>query len=228
MFPQLFHIGKFFLPTYGLLVSTGVLLGLWISVRNSGKQGINPDDAWNLGVLVVLCGIVGAKILYIVNDWGYYSTHPGDIFSWSHAAGRRRIFRRVDRRSRGGGLVHPQAPHARAGHLGCLCARPGFWTRHRPSGMLRRRLLLWQTDQSFLGRDFHQSRSRTRIRTLRWAYRSSRRSFSKQRSSWQTFLFLMWIFKRKKFDGQVLAAYLDSVRHRTLFSGIHSRRSRPR
>ena len=83
MFPQLFHIGKFFLPTYGLLVSTGVLIGLWISVRNSGKQGINQDDAWNLGVLVVLCGIIGAKILYIVNDWGYYSTHPGDIFSWS-------------------------------------------------------------------------------------------------------------------------------------------------
>ena len=83
MFPQLFHIGKFFLPTYGLLVSTGVLVGLWISVRNSSKQGINPDDAWNLGVLVVLCGIIGAKILYIVNDWGYYSTHPGDIFSWS-------------------------------------------------------------------------------------------------------------------------------------------------
>ncbi len=39
------------------------------------------------------------------------------------------------------------------------------------------------------------------------------------------FFILMWLFKRKKFDGQVLAAYLDSVRHRTLFSGIHSRRS---
>ena len=83
MFPRLFHIGKFFLPTYGLLVSTGVLIGLWISVRNSDKQGIDPDDAWNLGVLVVLCGIVGAKILYIVNDWSYYTAHPGDIFSWN-------------------------------------------------------------------------------------------------------------------------------------------------
>ena len=45
------------------------------------KQGINPDDAWNLGVMVVLCGIVGAKVLYIINDWSYYSTHLGDIFS---------------------------------------------------------------------------------------------------------------------------------------------------
>ena len=81
MFPQLFHIGRFFLPTYGVLVSLGVLVGLWVSVRNSQRQGINPDDAWNFGILVVLSGIVGAKILYIINDWSYYTAHPGEIFS---------------------------------------------------------------------------------------------------------------------------------------------------
>ena len=43
-------------------------MGLWISVRNSTRQGIDADDAWNFGVLVVLCGIIGAKILYIVNE----------------------------------------------------------------------------------------------------------------------------------------------------------------
>jgi phosphatidylglycerol---prolipoprotein diacylglyceryl transferase len=81
VFPQLFHIGNFFLPTYGFLVSMGVLLGLWISVRNSERLGYDGDKAWNLGILVVLCGIVGAKILYIVNDWSYYTAHPGEIFS---------------------------------------------------------------------------------------------------------------------------------------------------
>src|SRR5207248_11244022 len=35
--PRLFHIGNFSLPTYGLLVALGVLIGLWISVRNSEK-----------------------------------------------------------------------------------------------------------------------------------------------------------------------------------------------
>ena len=81
MFPRLFHIGNFSLPTYGLLVSIGVLVGLWVSVRNSQRQGINAEDAWNLGVIVVLCGILGAKILYIVNDWSYYASHPREIFS---------------------------------------------------------------------------------------------------------------------------------------------------
>ena len=65
MLPKLFTIGNFSLPTYGLLVATGVLLGLWISVRNSEKQGINPEHAWNLGIYVVL-----ARVLTV-----YYFAH---------------------------------------------------------------------------------------------------------------------------------------------------------
>ena len=81
MFPRLFHIGSFYLPTYGFLVASGVLIGLWISVRNSEKQGINGDDAWNLGILIVLAGIIGAKVLYIVNDWSSYANNWREIFS---------------------------------------------------------------------------------------------------------------------------------------------------
>ena len=76
-----FRLATFYLPTYGVLVASGVLLGLWISVRNSEKQGINGDDAWNLGIFMVLAGIVGAKILYIVNDWSSYAHNWRDIFS---------------------------------------------------------------------------------------------------------------------------------------------------
>lgn len=81
MFPQLFHIGNFALPTYGLLVALGVLTGLIVTTKLAPSQKINPDDAWNLGVLVVLCAIVGAKLLLIINDFGWYMSHPGEIFS---------------------------------------------------------------------------------------------------------------------------------------------------
>jgi len=83
VYPQLVHFGRFFLPTYGFLVALGVLIGLWISVRNSQKLGIDPEEAWNLGILVVLCGIVGAKVLYIINDWSIYAANPREIFSIS-------------------------------------------------------------------------------------------------------------------------------------------------
>jgi phosphatidylglycerol---prolipoprotein diacylglyceryl transferase len=81
VFPQLFHIGSFAIPTYGILVATGVLLGLWISVRNSARQGIKPENAWDFGIAVVLAGILGSKILYILVDWKTYAEHPKEIFS---------------------------------------------------------------------------------------------------------------------------------------------------
>ena len=81
MFPRLFQIGSFSLPTYGFLVAIGVLLGLLLCVRNSQRLGINPDDSWNLGIVVTLAGILGAKILLIVNDWGFYTRNPTQIFS---------------------------------------------------------------------------------------------------------------------------------------------------
>ncbi len=83
MFPQLFHIGSFAVPTYGILVATGVLLGLWISVRNSARQGSKPENAWDFGIAVVLAGILGSKILYILVDWKSYAEHPKEIFSLS-------------------------------------------------------------------------------------------------------------------------------------------------
>ena len=81
MFPRLFQLGNFSLPTYGLLVATGVLVGLWVSVRMSRRQGIDAEKTWNLGILVVLCGILGAKVLMILVDLGYYTSHPSEIFS---------------------------------------------------------------------------------------------------------------------------------------------------
>ena len=81
MHPVLVQIGHFSLPTYGFLVATGVLLGLLLCVRNAQRLGINQDDTWNLGIVVVLAGILGAKILLIVNDWGFYTRNPGEILS---------------------------------------------------------------------------------------------------------------------------------------------------
>jgi phosphatidylglycerol:prolipoprotein diacylglycerol transferase len=61
----------------------GVLIGLWISVRNSERMGIDGDKAWNLGILVVLCGIVGSKLLYIINEAIEGSLRPSEIFSFA-------------------------------------------------------------------------------------------------------------------------------------------------
>ncbi len=81
MHPQLFHIGWFWVPTYGVLVATGVLVGIYTAARFAGRSGIDPEKAWNLGILAIISAIIGAKLLLLIDDWGWYAAHPRDIFS---------------------------------------------------------------------------------------------------------------------------------------------------
>src|SRR5512147_1852703 len=81
MFPQLIHIGRFSLATYGVLAATGLLVGLWVIVWCARRQGMSVDKTWNLGILAILSSIVGAKLLLTPSDVKYYAAHPAEIFS---------------------------------------------------------------------------------------------------------------------------------------------------
>ena len=45
---------------------------------------MDPDDAWNLGIIAILSGILGAKILMLIVDWRHYQS---DLFSAMQAGG---------------------------------------------------------------------------------------------------------------------------------------------
>lgn len=83
MFPQLIKIGNFFIPTYGVLVTTGFLVGLWMAARLARRSGLNSEHVVNLGISCALAGIVGAKLLMLILDFQYYRENPGQIFSLS-------------------------------------------------------------------------------------------------------------------------------------------------
>jgi len=208
VFPRLFQIGNFYLPTYGVLVATGVLLGLWISVRNSEKQGINGDDAWNLGIFMVLAGIVGAKILYIINDWKDYSggswreifslntLQAGGVFSggligalvmgaWYMRKHYMPPLRTVDAFAPGLAFGHV------LGRFGCFSAGCcyGKPTNH------------------FWGVTFTNPLAKL-VSDTPLGVRLEPTQLIEAAAEFINFVFLMWLLKRKKFDGQVFAAFI--------------------
>ena len=208
MFPELVHIGNFALPTYGFLVSLGVLIGLWISVRNSAKQGIDPDQAWNLGILVVLCGIIGAKILYIVVDWSSYATHPSEIFSLNtlRAGG---VF--------SGGLTGRAGVPPSGTYAGTTCRRwrlvdafaPGLALGHAIGrvGCFAAGCCWGKETHAFWGVTFKNPIANAYVGTpLNVPLEPTQLIESAVELA--NFFFLMWLFRRKKFDGQVIGAYL--------------------
>ena len=83
MLPRLFHIGEFSLPTYGFMAALGLVLALMVVVRAARREGIDPDQAWNLGIVAILASMVGSKLLMIINDWDRYAQHPREIFSFA-------------------------------------------------------------------------------------------------------------------------------------------------
>src|SRR5713101_8099983 len=68
MLPEIFHIGNFFLPTYGLLVALAFLTALWVAGRLALRARLNQEAVFNLGIYSALAGIVGAKVLMIALD----------------------------------------------------------------------------------------------------------------------------------------------------------------
>jgi len=207
VFPQLFHIGSFYAPTYGFLVSLGVLVGLWISVRNSERQGIDPDHAWNLGILVVLCGIVGAKLLYIINDWNIYSANPRLIFSLStlQAGG---VF--------SGGLIGALVAavwyirrHKMPALATCDAFAPGLALGHAIGriGCFAAGCCYGKPTHHFWGVVFTNPVANLNSETP-LGVPLEPTQLLESAVELANFFLLMWMFKRKKFDGQIFGAYL--------------------
>ena len=81
MHPVLFQFGPITIYTYGVLVATGVLLGLWYARRQAPRAGLGRDTIWNLGIYMVVAALVAAKVWLVLSDWEYYMANPGAILS---------------------------------------------------------------------------------------------------------------------------------------------------
>jgi phosphatidylglycerol:prolipoprotein diacylglycerol transferase len=97
VFPILIDIGRYdlpllgethlFLPTYGFLFATGVVLSwLWF-IRRTRRMGLPEEQLFNLTFYSVLAGILGAKFLLIAIDWRTYLAHPVEILGTLRSAG---------------------------------------------------------------------------------------------------------------------------------------------
>jgi phosphatidylglycerol:prolipoprotein diacylglycerol transferase len=207
VFPQLFHIGSFFVPTYGFLVSLGVFVGLFVAASVSKRQGIDPEKAWNLGILVVISAIFGAKLLLIINDLGWYWEHPREIFSlsmwqaggvfyggllaalvasvWYMRKNRMPWLRTADAFAPGLALGHA------IGRLGCFSAGCCFGKPTTlPWGVKFTNPLAAQISGTPLGVYLHPTQLYESLVEL------------------TNFFVLLWLIKHKKQDGQVIGAYM--------------------
>lgn len=83
--PQyLIKIGNFELRFYSLFVLTGVLLSYSLARRQAKQENVDPEQVDELVFYSVVFGIVGARALYVLSNWKFYSKNPAEIVKIWH------------------------------------------------------------------------------------------------------------------------------------------------
>jgi phosphatidylglycerol---prolipoprotein diacylglyceryl transferase len=71
-----FSIGGFAIHWYGIFAAAGLLAGLWTAKRRGERSGLAPEIIYDLGMWVILGGIVGARLLYVISYWEQFADKP--------------------------------------------------------------------------------------------------------------------------------------------------------
>ncbi len=79
MHPILIQLGTIRIPTYGFLFALGVLLAALYSTRRARQQGLDAQRFGDFIFYLLLSSLVGAKVLLVVTNLGYYRRFPGEI-----------------------------------------------------------------------------------------------------------------------------------------------------
>jgi len=79
MFPELFSIGPLTLHTYGLLIAIGLVVGIIVTSWIGRSQGIEFQKIMDMGLIIIITGIIGSRLAYVLINFSYYKTNPVDI-----------------------------------------------------------------------------------------------------------------------------------------------------
>ncbi len=81
MYPQLFEFYGVSIYTYGLMLVAAYLVGLRVAVTRGRTRGLNDARVMDLGILVIVGALVGAKLLLFVVEFDHILAEPA--FAWT-------------------------------------------------------------------------------------------------------------------------------------------------
>lgn len=73
--PKSFTIFGFTVAWYGVLIGIGVMLAIFLIAHEAKKQGMNPDDFYDGALYIIIFGILGARLYYVIFSWDYYKNN---------------------------------------------------------------------------------------------------------------------------------------------------------
>ena len=84
------HVGKsitvfgFEIAYYGIIIGTAILIGFLIATQEAKRTRQNPENYLDMGIIGVICGIVGARLFFVIFSWDMYKDDLLEIFNTRH------------------------------------------------------------------------------------------------------------------------------------------------
>jgi phosphatidylglycerol:prolipoprotein diacylglycerol transferase len=199
--PVAFQLGPISVHWYGILLAIGFLVGLWTASRRGLREGIVPDRILDAGVWLIVGSVVGARFFFVVSYWDEsFAGRPwtevlmvrkGGLVYYGGLVGGALAFVLYTRLKKLPlwKLADALAPSISLGYAigrpgcvmtGCCYGKPTDlpWAIHFPVG------------HPTAPQGVHPTQIYDALAAL------------------GLYLALAWLYRRKKFDGQVFAAYL--------------------
>jgi len=80
-FQNIFGIQGFNIAWYGIIIASGLLLGVLLAMYRAKRRGLNPDMILDFILLAVPLAVVGARLYYVAFEWENYAGDPLKIFA---------------------------------------------------------------------------------------------------------------------------------------------------
>lgn len=79
--PIALQLGPFSIRWYALCIVSGLVLAVYLSMREAPRKNIRPDDILDFILIAFPLAIVGARIYYVAFEWKNYVNNPTEIIA---------------------------------------------------------------------------------------------------------------------------------------------------
>ncbi len=70
--PKRFELFGIEIALYGVIIGIGMLLSLCLIAYVAKKSGQNADFYWDMAIITVITGVIGARLYYVIFSWDSY------------------------------------------------------------------------------------------------------------------------------------------------------------
>jgi len=74
-----FYLGTLAIHWYGILIALAVIAAIGIAIIEAKRRGQHAEQVFNLALVVIPLGAIGARLYHVIDEWQFYSQNPALI-----------------------------------------------------------------------------------------------------------------------------------------------------